>query len=99
MEAFKSIRELLNDTFKTASKEAKLSEICPVCNGIFALNILESHVNGCLNKNEKKNNAESKRTPIPKPVFNLMKDLQIKKSLSDYGLPTIGDRPVILAAN
>lgn len=37
------------------------------------------------------------RKPLPKLVFNLMKDFVLKKKLKEFGLPSHGDRRVLEA--
>lgn len=99
VEAFKCIRRSLLQTLPE-SKETKPDTPvleqgqCPICNIFVDISKLESHADSCLEKQRLESSTKSQRQPISKPVFALMKDAQLKKTLTDFGLPTTGERSV-----
>lgn len=102
VDAFKSIRHSLMKTINEskARKENTIADQgqCPICNGFFDASKMEAHVDKCLDKQRHDEaSIKAQRQPISKPVFALMKDAQLKKTLADYGLPTTGERSVSIA--
>ncbi|XP_062056344.1 E3 ubiquitin-protein ligase RAD18 isoform X2 [Lepus europaeus] len=72
---------------------------CPVC----GVNIPESHINkhldSCLSREEKKESLRSsvhKRKPLPKTVYNLLSDRDLKKKLKQHGLSTQGSKQQLI---
>uniref|UniRef100_A0A8C9IGF8 E3 ubiquitin-protein ligase RAD18 n=1 Tax=Piliocolobus tephrosceles TaxID=591936 RepID=A0A8C9IGF8_9PRIM len=72
---------------------------CPVC----GVNIPESHINkhldGCLSREEKKESLRSsvhKRKPLPKTVYNLLSDRDLKKKLKEHGLSIQGNKQQLI---
>ncbi|XP_012276497.1 E3 ubiquitin-protein ligase RAD18 isoform X2 [Orussus abietinus] len=72
--------------------------MCPVCK----VDILEIHINkhldDCLKREatiDLPKQEEPKRKPLPKLVFNLMKDIELRKKLKDLGLQSQGDRKTL----
>ena len=98
VDAFKTIRRSLMQAIaesKGTDTGAKVEQgQCPICNGFFDITKVESHVEKCLEKQRIDSSTKPQRQPISKPVFALMKDAQLKKTLTDFSLPTNGDRPV-----
>ncbi|XP_020290388.1 E3 ubiquitin-protein ligase RAD18-like isoform X2 [Pseudomyrmex gracilis] len=87
----KSSKSLRND-------ENHEKVICPVCK----VNVCETNINKHLDDCLKRENAkaqpkknEPKLKPLPKLVFCLMKDSEIKKKLKQFGLSTQGDRRML----
>uniref|UniRef100_A0A8C5V1L2 RING-type E3 ubiquitin transferase n=1 Tax=Microcebus murinus TaxID=30608 RepID=A0A8C5V1L2_MICMU len=72
---------------------------CPVC----GVNIPESHINkhldSCLSREEKKESLRSsvhKRKPLPKTVYNLLSDRDLKKKLKQHGLSVQGTKQQLI---
>lgn len=97
MEHFAIVRSpLLNISLKGQDTDDRLS--CPVCNKSFQSNEirnLEEHVEQCLYPEAKAKLTASKRR-LSKPVYNLMKDAELKKLLAELSLPTTGDRDLLI---
>jgi hypothetical protein len=100
VESFKSIRphimRICNQFKKDKGEEAfnNGQTQCPICNLLFEASKIELHVDNCIDSRRSSGGTKTSRQPLPKPVFSLMKDAQMKKALLDYGLPTTGDRTV-----
>lgn len=79
---------------------------CPVCQGQFSLDRIEGHVDLCLLKGTNGSSSGQVQDPPPpptkskpmkkinKPVYNLLKDNDIKKLLVELELPITGEREV-----
>ncbi|XP_003707819.2 E3 ubiquitin-protein ligase RAD18 [Megachile rotundata] len=83
-----------NRTNVTNMEETKVV-ICPVCKVTVSEVNINRHLDDCLKREaikEKPQIIESKREPLPKLVFNLMKDAMIRKKLKEFSLSTQGDR-------
>ncbi|XP_036286874.1 E3 ubiquitin-protein ligase RAD18 isoform X3 [Pipistrellus kuhlii] len=72
---------------------------CPVC----GVSILEDHINkhldSCLSREEKKESLRSsvhKRKPLPKTVYSLLSDRDLKKKLKQHGLSTQGSKQQLI---
>lgn len=72
---------------------------CPVC----GVNILENHINkhldSCLLREEKKDSLRSsghKRKPLPKTVYNLLSDRDLRKKLKHHGLSIQGNKQQLI---
>ncbi|OAD52553.1 E3 ubiquitin-protein ligase RAD18 [Eufriesea mexicana] len=82
----------------TTNLEESKVVMCPVCKvTVCELNI-NRHLDDCLKRESMKEKPQitaSTRKPLPKLVFNLMKDAVLKKKLKEFGLPTNGDRRVL----
>lgn len=69
--------------------------ICPVCKVTISEIKINRHLDDCLKREsmkEKPQINESIRKPLPKLVFNLMKDAILRKKLKEFGLSLQGDR-------
>ncbi|XP_007425546.1 E3 ubiquitin-protein ligase RAD18 isoform X1 [Python bivittatus] len=72
---------------------------CPVC----AVPVQELHINkhldGCLTRDEKKDSLRSsgqKRKLLPKVVYNLLSDRDLRKRLKEHGLSTQGTKQQLI---
>lgn len=73
---------------------------CPICDKIFDAAHIESHVGVCVQEAEFKKddedleNKKKRLKPLPKPIYHLLKDAQIRAKLKELQLPTHGHREV-----
>ncbi|KAJ8259789.1 hypothetical protein GJAV_G00173480 [Gymnothorax javanicus] len=77
------------------SAKAVLKVECPVCSVGIAENQINSHLDSCLSRDEKKESLRSsakKRKPLTKLVYNLLTIQELRKRLRDLNLPTKGSR-------
>lgn len=68
--------------------------VCPVCKVEISEMHINKHLDDCLRRESTNERplVTSIRQPLPKLVFNLMKDAVIKKKLKEFGLSVQGDR-------
>ncbi|XP_068972294.1 E3 ubiquitin-protein ligase RAD18-like [Bombus flavifrons] len=81
----------------TNTEETKVV-ICPVCKVTVSELKINRHLDDCLKREsvkEKPQIIESKRKPLPKLVFSLMKDAVLKKKAKEFGLSSQGDRKAL----
>lgn len=64
---------------------------CPICNTTMRETLINIHLDYCLNKNK-----PAKRKPLPKLIYNLMKDQELRKRLRELGLSTSGDKTTLI---
>lgn len=73
--------------------EDDVMSVCPICNKpLVGMAEIERHFEFCKGSNTSSNSGSLK--PLPKPVYHLLKDAQIRSKLEDLGLRTTGDRTV-----
>ncbi|XP_032146439.1 E3 ubiquitin-protein ligase RAD18 isoform X3 [Sapajus apella] len=68
---------------------------CPVCGVNIPENHINKHLDSCLTREEKKESLRSsvhKRKPLPKTVYNLLSDRDLKKKLKEHGLSIQGNK-------
>ncbi|KAG5312106.1 RAD18 ligase, partial [Acromyrmex insinuator] len=71
---------------------------CPVCKVEVPQNNINKHLDDCLRRENTKvepKKSESKRKPLPKLVYSLMKDNVIRKRLKELGLSSQGDKKAL----
>ncbi|XP_076672471.1 uncharacterized protein LOC143371327 [Andrena cerasifolii] len=69
--------------------------ICPVCKVTISETNINRHLDDCLKREANKDQPQimdSKRKPLPKLVFTLMKDAILRKKSKEFGLSSQGDR-------
>lgn len=96
-------------TRKSARSRAPVPEgmPCPICSCHFPESKIADHVELCLIRCQSSSGSGGLSSPsvhatgsknswkkMNRPVYNLLKDVDIKKLLSDLQLPTTGDREV-----
>ncbi|XP_002730542.1 E3 ubiquitin-protein ligase RAD18-like [Saccoglossus kowalevskii] len=72
---------------------------CPVCGVTLLEKNINAHLDLCLNSDPKKSALRSsapKRKTLPKLVYNLMSDKDLKKKLKEYNLSVQGSRQVLI---
>ncbi|XP_058419218.1 E3 ubiquitin-protein ligase RAD18 isoform X3 [Diceros bicornis minor] len=81
-------------TFKQVTKVD-----CPVCGVSIPENHINTHLDSCLSREEKKESLRSsihKRKPLPKTVYNLLSDRDLKKKLKQHGLSIQGNKQQLI---
>ncbi|KAM5231639.1 E3 ubiquitin-protein ligase RAD18 isoform 2-T2 [Hipposideros larvatus] len=72
---------------------------CPVCGVSVSETNINKHLDNCLSRDEKKESLRSsihKRKLLPKTVYNLLSDRDLKKKLKQYGLSTQGNKQQLI---
>ncbi|XP_012587545.1 PREDICTED: E3 ubiquitin-protein ligase RAD18 [Condylura cristata] len=72
---------------------------CPVCGVSIPENHINKHLDSCLSREEKKESLRSsvhKRKPLPKTVYNLLSDRDLKKKLKQHGLSVQGSKQQLI---
>uniref|UniRef100_A0A8C2UBV0 RING-type E3 ubiquitin transferase n=1 Tax=Coturnix japonica TaxID=93934 RepID=A0A8C2UBV0_COTJA len=72
---------------------------CPVCGVAIPEEYINKHLDSCLSREEKKDCLRSsahKRKPMPKVVYNLLSDRDLKKKLKEHGLSFRGSRQQLI---
>uniref|UniRef100_A0A669PF22 RING-type E3 ubiquitin transferase n=1 Tax=Phasianus colchicus TaxID=9054 RepID=A0A669PF22_PHACC len=72
---------------------------CPVCGVAIPEEYINKHLDSCLSREEKKDRLRSsahKRKPMPKVVYNLLSDRDLKKKLKEHGLSSRGSRQQLI---
>ncbi|PIK48399.1 putative E3 ubiquitin-protein ligase RAD18-like isoform X2 [Apostichopus japonicus] len=71
---------------------------CPVCDVPVALKHINLHLDSCLKRSSEnqKPPRKEKRKPLPKLVYNIMSDKQLRKKLKEYKLATQGTRKELI---
>lgn len=64
---------------------------CPVCNTYMREKLINVHLDSCLEKTK-----PAKRKPMPKMIYNLMKDQELRKKLRELGLNASGDKTTLI---
>ncbi|XP_028644504.1 E3 ubiquitin-protein ligase RAD18 [Grammomys surdaster] len=81
----------------TMKPDTKVS--CPVCGVSIPENHINKHLDSCLSREEKKESLRSsahKRKPLPKTVYNLLSDRDLKKKLKQHGLSIQGNKQQLI---
>ncbi|XP_076796330.1 E3 ubiquitin-protein ligase RAD18 isoform X3 [Arvicanthis niloticus] len=81
----------------TMKQDTKVS--CPVCGVSIPEHHINKHLDSCLSREEKKESLRSsahKRKPLPKTVYNLLSDRDLKKKLKQHGLSIQGNKQQLI---
>ncbi|KAG8185892.1 hypothetical protein JTE90_028893 [Oedothorax gibbosus] len=65
---------------------------CPVCYKLVLQDRINIHLDSCLKRTE----GYSERKTLPKLVYHLLSDKEIRKKLKEHGLSTSGDRQTLI---
>lgn len=86
---------------KSLIKSSVDMSTCPVCNVDIPLKNVNMHLDSCLAASDPDSSRikpkPERREPIPKRVYTMMKDKELKKYLKDYGLSSNGDRKAMIS--
>ncbi|XP_049622255.1 E3 ubiquitin-protein ligase RAD18 isoform X2 [Suncus etruscus] len=72
---------------------------CPVCGVSIPENHINKHLDCCLSRGEKKESLRSsahKRKPLPKTVYNLLSDRDLRRKLKQHGLSVQGSKQQLI---
>nr|XP_044989733.1 E3 ubiquitin-protein ligase RAD18 isoform X2 [Jaculus jaculus] len=72
---------------------------CPVCGVDIPEHHINKHLDSCLSRGEKKESLRSsshKRKPLPKTVYNLLSDRDLKRKLKEHGLSIQGNKQQLI---
>ncbi|XP_054993036.1 E3 ubiquitin-protein ligase RAD18 isoform X2 [Sorex araneus] len=72
---------------------------CPVCGVSIPENHINKHLDCCLSRGEKKESLRSsahKRKPLPKTVYNLLTDRELRRKLKQHGLSVHGTKQQLI---
>ncbi|XP_013364562.1 PREDICTED: E3 ubiquitin-protein ligase RAD18 isoform X2 [Chinchilla lanigera] len=83
----------------TSSLKQVVKVDCPVCGVNIPENHINKHLDGCLSREEKMESLRSsvqKRKQLPKTVYNLLSDRDLKKKLKQHGLSIQGNKQQLI---
>ncbi|XP_072845574.2 E3 ubiquitin-protein ligase RAD18 isoform X3 [Pogona vitticeps] len=87
------------ETPSTSATKVIMKVECPVC-GVAVQEVhINKHLDGCLARDEKKDSLRSSghtRKLLPKVVYNLLSDRDLRKRLKEYGLSTQGTKQQLI---
>ncbi|KAL1115640.1 hypothetical protein AAG570_005930 [Ranatra chinensis] len=83
------------------ARTKEMSE-CPVCSVNVPTRNINIHLDSCLERSKedakpKSDPDQTKREPMPKRLYNLMSDKELKRVLKECGLSTQGERKAMVA--
>ncbi|XP_051010988.1 E3 ubiquitin-protein ligase RAD18 isoform X2 [Acomys russatus] len=81
----------------TMKLDTKVS--CPVCGVSIPENHINKHLDCCLSREEKMESLRSsahKRKPLPKTVYHLLSDRELKKKMKQHGLSIQGNKQQLI---
>ncbi|XP_004018347.1 E3 ubiquitin-protein ligase RAD18 isoform X1 [Ovis aries] len=87
------------ETPSTSALKQATKVDCPVCGVKIPENHINKHLDSCLSREEKKESLRSsvhKRKPLPKIVYNLLSDRDLKKKLKQLGLSVQGNKQQLI---
>uniref|UniRef100_A0A8C6QZU4 E3 ubiquitin-protein ligase RAD18 n=2 Tax=Nannospalax galili TaxID=1026970 RepID=A0A8C6QZU4_NANGA len=86
-------------TPSTSTVKPDTKVACPVCGVNVPENHINKHLDSCLSREEKIESLRSsvhKRKPLPKTVYNLLSDRDLKKKLKQHGLSVQGNKQQLI---
>ncbi|XP_034514585.1 E3 ubiquitin-protein ligase RAD18 isoform X1 [Ailuropoda melanoleuca] len=94
-----SVDSHVPETPSTSALKQVTKVDCPVCGVSIPENHINKHLDSCLTREEKKESLRSsvhKRKPLPKTVYNLLSDRDLKKKLRQHGLSIQGNKQQLI---
>ncbi|XP_040484462.1 E3 ubiquitin-protein ligase RAD18 isoform X2 [Ursus maritimus] len=94
-----SVNTHVPETPSTSTLKQVTKVDCPVCGVSIPENHINKHLDSCLTREEKKESLRSsvhKRKPLPKTVYNLLSDRDLKKKLRQHGLSIQGNKQQLI---
>ncbi|XP_043298048.1 E3 ubiquitin-protein ligase RAD18 isoform X2 [Cervus elaphus] len=94
-----SSEDCVPETPSTSALKQVTKVDCPVCGVNIPENHINKHLDSCLSREEKKESLRSsvhKRKPLPKTVYNLLSDRDLKKKLKQHGLSVHGNKQQLI---
>uniref|UniRef100_A0A452DWR6 RING-type E3 ubiquitin transferase n=1 Tax=Capra hircus TaxID=9925 RepID=A0A452DWR6_CAPHI len=94
-----SSEDSVPETPSTSALKQATKVDCPVCGVKIPENHINKHLDSCLSREEKKESLRSsvhKRKPLPKIVYNLLSDRDLKKKLKQLGLSVQGNKQQLI---
>ncbi|XP_055270350.1 E3 ubiquitin-protein ligase RAD18 isoform X1 [Moschus berezovskii] len=94
-----SSEDSVPETPSTSALKQVTKVDCPVCGVNIPENHINKHLDSCLSREEKKESLRSfvhKRKPLPKTVYNLLSDRDLKKKLKQHGLSVQGNKQQLI---
>ncbi|XP_070311708.1 E3 ubiquitin-protein ligase RAD18 isoform X2 [Odocoileus virginianus] len=94
-----SSEDCVPETPSTSALKQVTKVDCPVCGVNIPENHINKHLDSCLSREEKKESLRSsvhKRKPLPKTVYNLLSDRDLKKKLKQHGLSVQGNKQQLI---
>nr|CAD7428202.1 unnamed protein product [Timema monikensis] len=93
------IKEIVIPSLFSPKKSSKPKEFiklkCPICSVDIPEHHINRHLDSCLKEPDRNTEKTEKRQPLPKLVYHLMKESDLKKQLKQLGLSTQGDRKIL----
>ncbi|KAM5281092.1 E3 ubiquitin-protein ligase RAD18 [Ctenodactylus gundi] len=87
------------ETPSTSTLKQVTKVACPVCEVNIPEHHINKHLDSCLTRDEKKESLRSsvqKRKLLPKTVYNLLSDRDLKKKLKQHGLSVQGNKQQLI---
>uniref|UniRef100_A0A8D1HJG9 RING-type E3 ubiquitin transferase n=1 Tax=Sus scrofa TaxID=9823 RepID=A0A8D1HJG9_PIG len=94
-----SSEAIVPETPSTSALKQVTKVDCPVCGVNIPENHINKHLDSCLSREEKKESLRSsvqKRKLLPKTVYNLLSDRDLKKKLKQHGLSVQGNKQQLI---
>lgn len=86
---------------KNKEQEDVLTVPCPVCSVHIPERNINIHLDSCLYRSErpvrKQTKSANKRSPLPKLVYNMMSEKDLRKKLKEHGLAQNGDKKTLIS--
>lgn len=76
---------------------------CPICQSNMKASLINSHLDMCLSRPSTTHTrpdvvaVPERRKPLPKWIYTIMKESELKKKLRELGLSSVGDKATLIA--
>ena len=86
------------ENVKPSSSQNLSKSPCPVCQVSVPTNNLQRHMENCKKPIQRRQSLEKRKPPaLPKMVYNLLKDSDLKKKCKEFGLNAKGERRLLIS--